>query len=183
MASIRSSYCKNLHAKCFLNESEALITSMNLYEFSQVNNEEMGILISKASDPELYGKVYEEANRLLRISEELRVEVQVVNPSTSNKAPAKKPTPKTNMTQQGHCIRCAATIPFSMERPLCDKDYKIWARYEDPEYPEDYCHSCGKERDTTYDKPLCGSCFKSQAKINTKTTRSIPPWFRKKKSV
>ena len=59
----------------------------------------------------------------------------------------------------------------------------MWAQYEDSEYPEAYCHSCGKERDTTYDKPLCGSCFKSQAKINTKITRSIPPWFRKKKSV
>ena len=35
--SVRSSFCKNLHAKCFLNESEAVITSMNLYEFSQVN--------------------------------------------------------------------------------------------------------------------------------------------------
>ena len=46
MASIRTSYCDSLHAKCYLNESEALITSMNLYEFSQVNNDEMGILVS-----------------------------------------------------------------------------------------------------------------------------------------
>ena len=42
---IRASICKNLHAKCYLNESEAIITSMNLYEFSQVNNNEMGIII------------------------------------------------------------------------------------------------------------------------------------------
>ena len=27
---IRASICKNLHAKCYLNESEAIITSMNL---------------------------------------------------------------------------------------------------------------------------------------------------------
>ena len=46
MASIRTSFCKNLHAKCYLNENEALVTSMNLYEFSQVNNYEMGLLIS-----------------------------------------------------------------------------------------------------------------------------------------
>ena len=54
MVSIRSSYCENLHAKCYLNESEALITSMNLYEFSQFNNEEMGVLIRKSDDLELY---------------------------------------------------------------------------------------------------------------------------------
>ena len=35
--SIRTSFCKNLHAKCYMNEKEALITSMNLYEFSQAN--------------------------------------------------------------------------------------------------------------------------------------------------
>ena len=31
---VRTSICKNLHAKCYLNENEAIITSMNLYEFS-----------------------------------------------------------------------------------------------------------------------------------------------------
>ena len=41
MNSIRTSFCKNLHAKCYLNEREALLTSMNLYDFSQVNNNEM----------------------------------------------------------------------------------------------------------------------------------------------
>jgi phosphatidylserine/phosphatidylglycerophosphate/cardiolipin synthase-like enzyme len=44
---IRTSLCKNLHAKCYINENEAIITSMNLYEFSQQNNNEMGIYISK----------------------------------------------------------------------------------------------------------------------------------------
>ncbi len=28
-----------LHAKCYMNENEAIITSLNLYEFSQQNNE------------------------------------------------------------------------------------------------------------------------------------------------
>jgi phosphatidylserine/phosphatidylglycerophosphate/cardiolipin synthase-like enzyme len=34
-----------LHAKCYMNENEAIITSLNLYEFSQQNNEEMGIYV------------------------------------------------------------------------------------------------------------------------------------------
>ena len=37
---------KNLHAKCYLNENMALITSMNLYDYSQVNNHEIGIKIT-----------------------------------------------------------------------------------------------------------------------------------------
>ena len=39
---IRTSFCKNLHAKCYLNEENAIVTSLNLYEFSQINNNEMG---------------------------------------------------------------------------------------------------------------------------------------------
>ena len=62
MDSIRTSFCNNLHAKCYLNENEALLTSMNLYEFSQINNNEMGILVSREEEPDLYkedhGRVY-----------------------------------------------------------------------------------------------------------------------------
>jgi len=44
---VRLYFSKNLHAKCYLNENKMIITSMNLYEFSQQNNREMGILIDK----------------------------------------------------------------------------------------------------------------------------------------
>jgi phosphatidylserine/phosphatidylglycerophosphate/cardiolipin synthase-like enzyme len=85
MTSIRSSFCKDLHAKCYLNENEAILTSMNLYEFSQVNNNEMGIHIDKTTDPELYKDIYEEAQRLIRISDEIVISVE--------KAPTKEKTP------------------------------------------------------------------------------------------
>lgn len=75
--SIRSSFCKDLHAKCYLNENEAILTSMNLYEFSQVNNNnEMSIHIDKATDPDLYKDIYEEAERLIRISDEIVISVE-----------------------------------------------------------------------------------------------------------
>ena len=50
LRSIRTSFLQNLHAKCYLSENEAIVTSMNLYDFSQVNNSEMGIYINKAED-------------------------------------------------------------------------------------------------------------------------------------
>ena len=65
---IRTSICKNLHAKCYLNENEAIVTSMNLYEFSQLNNYEMGIRITKLEDSDLYDATFIEAQRLLTIS-------------------------------------------------------------------------------------------------------------------
>jgi len=63
---ITLNFSENLHAKCFLNETEALITSMNLYEFSQVTNHEMGILIAKESDPEVYEQIHAHIGELLR---------------------------------------------------------------------------------------------------------------------
>ena len=75
---IRTSFCKNLHAKCYLNEEAAIVTSLNLYEFSQVNNNEMGILISRSADAELYRDVYEEAQRLIRVSDEIRISLEKV---------------------------------------------------------------------------------------------------------
>jgi sugar-specific transcriptional regulator TrmB len=45
---------ENLHAKCYYNEQEMIITSMNLYEFSEKNNREMGVLIIKKEDEQLY---------------------------------------------------------------------------------------------------------------------------------
>ena len=47
LAFVRTSFCQQLHAKCYVNERAAIITSMNLYDFSQVNNNEMGIYVDR----------------------------------------------------------------------------------------------------------------------------------------
>lgn len=70
---VRTSFCKNLHAKCYINESCGIISSLNLYDFSQVNNNEMGVFISREDDIELYRDTYEEAQRIIRISDEVGI--------------------------------------------------------------------------------------------------------------
>lgn len=83
---VRTSFCKNLHAKCYLNESQCIITSLNLYEFSQVNNNEMGVLIFKEEDTQLYTDTYEEAQRIIRISEEVRLSIETVDSKSISSA-------------------------------------------------------------------------------------------------
>jgi len=75
---VRTSFCRNLHAKCYLNEELCIVTSLNLYEFSQVNNNEMGVLIRRSEDSELYRDAYEECQRIIRISEEVRIALERV---------------------------------------------------------------------------------------------------------
>lgn len=88
---IRTSFCKNLHAKCYLNEEVAIITSLNLYEFSQVNNNEMGVLIDKTTDSELYIDTYEEAQRIIRMSDEVRLSVDLMTNDRQASHQSEKP--------------------------------------------------------------------------------------------
>lgn len=89
---VRTSFCKNLHAKCYINEESCIITSLNLYEFSQVNNNEMGVHISRSDDAEMYKDTYEEAQRIIRISDEIRISLEKVE-KTSNEQPDAKEEP------------------------------------------------------------------------------------------
>jgi phosphatidylserine/phosphatidylglycerophosphate/cardiolipin synthase-like enzyme len=91
---IRTSFCKNLHAKCYMNEEMCIITSLNLYEFSQVNNNEMGVLSQRAEDSDLYRDSYEEAQRIIRISDEVRISLERVAAEPDAKVEQEEPSEK-----------------------------------------------------------------------------------------
>jgi hypothetical protein len=146
---IRTSLCKTLHAKCYINENAAIITSMNLYEFSQQNNNEMGIYMTKAEDEELYNATLDEVQRLLTISDEIRVTVKKVSADTPPKTEKKVIEPKLQNNKQskietGFCIRTGIPIPFDIEKPLCYEAFKSWNKYGDPDYEEKFCHFSGE---------------------------------------
>lgn len=159
MTSIRSSFCKDLHAKCYLNENEAILTSMNLYEFSQVNNNEMGIYVEKVTDPELYKDIYEEAQRLIRISDEIVISVE--------KAPIKEKTPVSNK-KTGFCIRTGIEIPFDVNKPMSYDAFKSWSNYGDTEYPEKYCHFSGEPSngETSVSRPILKKHWKKAKELH-----------------
>lgn len=89
---VRTSFCKNLHAKCYLNEQTCIITSLNLYEFSQVNNNEMGVLISRSDDTEVYREALEEAQRIIRVSDEIRISLEKIPQESSSESGDDSPT-------------------------------------------------------------------------------------------
>lgn len=55
-------FLENLHAKCYFNEARMVITSMNLYEFSEKTNREMGVLLM-SDEPAYREAVAEVKNR------------------------------------------------------------------------------------------------------------------------
>lgn len=61
-------YCQDLHAKCIINEKAAIISSMNLYDYSQIHNYEMGILLDAKVDLNLYSPLLDETIRIIKAS-------------------------------------------------------------------------------------------------------------------
>jgi phosphatidylserine/phosphatidylglycerophosphate/cardiolipin synthase-like enzyme len=103
---VRTSFCRNLHAKCYMNEELCIITSLNLYEFSQVNNNEMGVLIRRSEDSDLYRDAYEESQRIIRISEEVRIAVErVAARAEQEKSEEDEPTTKLTSSRLGQRLK------------------------------------------------------------------------------
>ena len=154
--------CDNLHAKCYLNENTAIITSMNLYQHSQQNNWEMGIKIEKNFDSELYEKIFEEVKLIISSSQPTayfikKIDKDVEVSSKNIQATSKKSKENIN---KGFCIRCGTNIQPNPEKPLCFNCFKSWEKYGNTEYKENFCHACGKESTSTVLKPICYTCYK-----------------------
>ena len=137
-----AAFCETLHAKCYMNEQEALITSMNLLEYSQVNNYEMGVLVSLDNDFELYRHIDEGASDIVRNSK------IVYEPEWNKDARLKREQRREladdilpgMLPKLGFCLRCGTEIPCDVERPYCDSHYRIWARFKNENYEEKHCH-------------------------------------------
>lgn len=64
LTGLRHVYLKfheNLHAKCYVNDTKLIITSLNFYEYSMIHNKEMGVLYdnTNSADQEIYTKALE----------------------------------------------------------------------------------------------------------------------------
>jgi phosphatidylserine/phosphatidylglycerophosphate/cardiolipin synthase-like enzyme len=152
-------FFENLHAKCYFNESAMVITSMNMYEFSEKNNREMGVLIEKYKDQELYEKALNETNSIIQSSEQITLNKSTRPLSKDVKKPIEGKQLKSNKIIRGYCIRCETRIDFDPHRPFCGDCYSTWAKYNDPDYEENVCHRCGEYEETSMRKPLCYDCY------------------------
>ena len=139
---MHKAFCENLHAKCYLNERTALLTSMNLYDYSQVNNTEMGILVDRDVSDSLFEQIRNEAESIWQRGANRAHPTQTQKPRRSG----------------GSCIRCRKDIEFNLKKPHCSNCYKVWNQYKNRAYKEKYCHKCGSKTSTTAQDPVCKPC-------------------------
>jgi len=148
-------FFENLHAKCYYNEEKMIVTSMNMYEFSEKNNREMGILIDSNLDKEIYIKGVLEAESILKAS--------VILPNKHQTNPYKPDYTKKDEVElpKSYCIRCRTTLNYiDLTKPYCKDCFYNWSAYENPFYKESFCLLCGKEHPSSMDKPVCRPCYR-----------------------
>jgi len=149
---------KNLHAKCYFNEATMVITSMNLHAFSELNNREMGVLVSAKEDSSLYDEAVREYRRMVDIAEPIGLKTTSTRNQEPKRVEVTRQQPETAVT--GHCIRCGSDIALDPSKPYCRDCFDVWKQWEDPEYKEKYCHWCGRPIKTTIEYPLCRTCYR-----------------------
>ena len=154
-------YSPNLHAKCYFNRQEMIITSMNMYEFSEKNNREMGILINRQEDNQIYVDTCREVKSILAAAQRCDTTGEPLDsqPQVSEQNIALQDNQTTET--KAFCIRCHGDIPLNIHRPLCSKCYVAWVKFKNRKHPEKYCHQCGLEVKTSLVKPICKTCFKT----------------------
>jgi hypothetical protein len=169
---LRIRYSQNLHAKCYFNQDEMIITSMNMYEFSEKNNREMGILIDAKEDKDLFREASLEAKSIFDAALSCDVTGQVIetkapiNPEIAI-PPVTTETINLNsshmLEKKGFCIRCRSDIDYNVFRPFCRKCYAAWRKSKGKKnHEEKYCHQCGLDAQTSLAIPRCSTCFNSK---------------------
>lgn len=192
---IKICYQENLHAKYYANESNAIITSMNLYEYSQNNNIEAGILTKNSYIKPLGDSIDYEAweffeqvikNSVLLYHKEpfyesgifsnkykySEIKTDLLSKLYNSEKETKSLLTSTqnrieNSSNKAYCIRTGTPIPFNIDKPYCDSAYESWSKYKNEDFKEKYCHFSGESSngETTKAKPILKKNWKEAKSI------------------
>jgi len=146
--SVTVAVSENLHAKIYMSEQTAIVSSMNLTEYSTDNSHEIALVVE---DRQLARQIQKYITDSLLVSARLMDAHKVA-------------TNEDGEMGTGFCIRCGQRIAFNTSRPLCAEDYETWATHRKDSYPENFCHRCGRPTALTYARPLCQQCYQKHRK-------------------
>lgn len=160
-------YCPNLHAKCYFNETDMVITSLNMLSKSEQNNFELGIHINIY---DFDGKPFRDAWQ--KVNEICRAAIPVMNQIDSSGNFVHTPI-------KAFCINSGEPNEFQGEtdpESNVTQKYIERSRYKDlkrtpevlsPDHPQYYCHLCGRSYEDnkdifkappTLEQPFCDQC-------------------------
>ncbi len=179
---VEVTFLERLHAKVYVSESQAIVTSMNLLKSSAIDSWEIAMRADAKTDATVYNDIVRHVVELIKRAQadsHISAHAQVatahkaitaaLSETTTARAPSAPPkaAPALKKLRQvaptGHCIRCGEDIAFDPDHPFCATCLKSWSRYKNPDYEEAHCHACGKDKKTSMAKPLCRPCWEANA--------------------
>jgi len=168
---------ENLHAKCFYNEQSMVITSLNLYEHSQQNNREMGILLSSEEDASVFSEALNEADFIVGRAKKTQSEFVAKKPqratpqSTANITQGRKQesivnTPKDNSVL-GSIVRGVRDVIKELNTEADSRPRQTFRPAKTTRITtlKGSCIRCGKSIPFNLYAPYCPDCFRVWNKL------------------
>lgn len=167
----------NVHAKCYYNEHQLVMGSLNLVEYSSQNNREMGVVFDRKIDSDLYSQAVNEGEEIITMASRTGKSFNQKSNSVSSQSyytkekshrTGKKSEPNfleklgAIFSHEGFCIRCKTELNLNPSYPFCPECYASWAKWGNPDFEEKYCHCCGNNKKTSMNRPLCIDCFRKR---------------------
>ncbi|WP_395809861.1 phospholipase D-like domain-containing protein [Archangium minus] len=152
-----------LHAKLYWSESEVIISSLNLLSSSFLSSIEVGLWSQDPADvAQVRQFIKQEIEPHILAGQDLQkfVDSKAGGNARAFRSSRQTESPRAPVGMHGFCIRCAMPIALNPEKPYCWDDYQEWAEYENADYKDSFCHSCGEGFPATMNKPLCRSCYR-----------------------
>ena len=195
-------YLENLHAKIILNEEAAVMSSMNLYEYSQVNNHELGMIAWIKDGKGEYKDILFECIRMINSSTKQygKWDIEDIDKPLQRKfrkdtyfvpvtevvgfdSHAEKESKPDEMIKC-HCIRCGRIIPLYHDYVYCGRCLDSWKQYRNTKYVEKdgHCYICGKNALVSAEKPACSDCFRDNADLVKDKCNSMSLLLKNKQS-
>ncbi len=122
------------------------------------NSREMGVLIDRNTDKDLFDKAVAETLSIIQSAEQTALR-KTDRPIFVDKKQANNKQTNYRKIIRGYCIRCETRIDYNPTRPYCGDCFSIWAQFENPDYQENVCHRCGEYEMTSMNKPQCYYCY------------------------
>jgi PLD-like domain len=166
----------NVHTKCYYNERELVLGSMNFYEYSDKYNRELGITIEAVNDKQLYDDAVRESEEIVLMAmnngdtyrstvqpkpaQTTHQQTQTQTGNTQAQSQQKKSEPqKKEEAKPRPSYKQNFNIPRPDKRNFLEKIADVLSH-------QGFCLRCKTKLQYNPNTPYCPSCYKSWAQWN-----------------
>ncbi len=170
----------DLHVRLYMSENGAIVSTMDVSDYDEMNHEEIGVIFDRRSEKQEYKDLLLLALYLVGSSEieygawdTTEVERFMRGPMgldisqiVQSKTPRRTCVTTESITvgrapTKCHCIRCGRQILVDSGIVYCDRCFKSWSKRGNLDFVEitGYCHVCGEPYRASAKKSVCINCL------------------------